>query len=417
MNPAKKLSQFNLLIPRDSAAYIQVVALTFIATFHSSVVKGDTFQLLGGGSFSGKLMNDPKSAVLKIQTIDGVEMEIPRNRISKALIQGEREKKYISSISAKDDSIESHREAIEVCRTNSQKQLSDAHYERIVELDPSDRTAWAAIGYAPDSSGQWVKAERIQQSRGLVKEYDGPRWTTPHARAIAEVEHKQALAKADISKKLTNALKNQKSNNPKLAAEATAFLNNLADPLAIDAVVSKLKENLKNGGNGELFMRILSQMPGTSASQAFIDLAMNSPNQAIVDQCLELLVRSENSQELAILAFLDALNSKDLKKRDRAGSNLQGLADERCIYTLINSLISKYTRTQSVGGTNTFGSDGGVSASTPGTVTTKHEHPHEPVLQALSMVTGENFGFDQKKWRQWYADKYADTNLNLRRDW
>jgi hypothetical protein len=164
-------------------------------------------------------------------------------------------------------------------------------------------------------------------------------------------------------------------------------------------------------------MQVLEQMPGTTASASLIDLAMNSNNQTIVDRSIELLMRTEQSQELAILAFLSALGSKEVKTKDRAGSNLNGIADIRCIYQLINNLHSTITRTQSMGQTNTVSKDGGVSASTPSVITTKHQYNHEPVLATLTQLTDENFGFDKQKWRQWYAEKFADTNLDLRRDW
>jgi hypothetical protein len=164
-------------------------------------------------------------------------------------------------------------------------------------------------------------------------------------------------------------------------------------------------------------MQVLEQMPGTTASASLIDLAMNSTNQTIVDRSIELLMRTEQSQELAILAFLSALGSKEIKTKDRAGSNLNGIADARCIYQLINTLQSTIVRTQSVGQTNTVTNDGGVSASTPSVITTKTPYNHEPILATLTQLTDENFGFDKQKWRQWYAEKFADTNLDLRRDW
>lgn len=386
-----------------------VLALSGLAT-------ADTFELIGGGSFSGKLLNDRNAEIWRIETTDGIEIELPKNKFSsKSTRIGDREKQYIESVAAKDDSIEAHREAVKECIANNQKLLADAHYERIVELDPADKQSWAALGYRPDKYGNWLHGDRIQKSLGLVKKYEERGWTTPQARAIVEVEQKQKLAKVEINKKIERAIKNLA--NPKLGREAADFLRNLNDPLAIDLIVSKLKKELDQGKNGEFYMQVLEQMPGTTASASLIDLAMNSTNQTIVDRSIELLMRTEQSQELAILAFLSALGSKEIKTKDRAGSNLNGIADARCIYQLINTLQSTIVRTQSVGQTNTVTNDGGVSASTPSVITTKTPYNHEPILATLTQLTGENFGFDKQKWRQWYAEKFADTNLDLRRDW
>ena len=398
-----------------SNQFVACFAVSSVLAF-SGVATADTFELIGGGSFTGKLLNDRNAEVWRIETTDGIEIELPKNKFSpKSTRIGDREKQYIESISAKDDSIEAHREAVKECITNNQKLLADAHYERIVELDPADKQSWAALGYRPDKYGNWLHGDRIQKSLGLVKKYEERGWTTPQARAIVEVEQKQKMAKVEISKKIERALKNL--GNPKLGREATDFLRNLNDPLAIDLIVSKLKKELDQGKNGEFYMQVLEQMPGTTASASLIDLAMNSNNQTIVDRSIELLMRTEQSQELAILAFLNALGSKEVKTKDRAGSNLNGIADIRCTYQLINTLHSTIIRTQNVGQTNSVTSDGGVSASTPSVITTKHQYNHEPVLATLTQLTGENFGFDKQKWRQWYAEKFADTNLDLRRDW
>ena len=407
--------QFRQVIAMRSNQFVACFAVSSVLAF-SGVATADTFELIGGGSFTGKLLNDRNAEIWRIETTDGIEIEMPKNKFSpKSTRIGDREKQYIESISAKDDSIEAHREAVKECITNNQKLLADAHYERIVELDPADKQSWAALGYRPDKYGNWLHGDRIQKSLGLVKKYEERGWTTPQARAIVEVEQKQKMAKVEISKKIERALKNL--GNPKLGREATDFLRNLNDPLAIDLIVSKLKKELDQGKNGEFYMQVLEQMPGTTASASLIDLAMNSNNQTIVDRSIELLMRTEQSQELAILAFLNALGSKEVKTKDRAGSNLNGIADIRCTYQLINTLHSTIIRTQNVGQTNSVTSDGGVSASTPSVITTKHQYNHEPVLATLTQLTGENFGFDKQKWRQWYAEKFADTNLDLRRDW
>ena len=125
-------------------AVSSVLALSGLAT-------ADTFELIGGGSFSGKLLSDRNAEIWRIETTDGIEIELPKNKFSsKSTRIGDREKQYIESVAAKDDSIEAHREAVKECIANNQKLLADAHYERLVELDPADKQSWAAMGYRPD---------------------------------------------------------------------------------------------------------------------------------------------------------------------------------------------------------------------------------------------------------------------------
>jgi hypothetical protein len=377
----------------------------------AAVVEADTFDLIGGGSFSGQIVGDSKGAVIRIRTNDGVEIELPKTKLSKTTrLTGENEKRYVKSIALKDDSLAAHREAVAECFAGNQKQLGEAHQERIVELDPTDKSTWA------DLDGRYVRIDRMQKSRGLVKKFEGRGWTTPEARAIAEVEQKRKEAIVLITKTLEKSIRNLNQSGPR-GIEAANYLNTLADPLAVEPVFKLLQQEIDKGGNTQMFMDILARLPGTSASDKFIDLALHCQNVAIVDQCLELLMRSPYSKELAIQAFLGALGPKDVAMRNRAGSNLIGMVDERCIYALINTLVTKITKSKTTPGTNTFSPSGGVSSSTAQTVTFDEYHNHDSILQALSTVTGENFGFDQNRWRIWYAGHFADTNMDLRRDW
>ncbi len=388
-----------------------------LALLTLSVSKADTFEILGGGTISGRpLANDPKSEFVKILTSDGFEIEIARTKLSvkESLSTGEPQLAYAKLFGSKDDSAESHKELALYSRSNVTLELSNAHYERIVELDPSDRLAWAAIGYIPDKDGIWIRKETLNKRRGLVK--GKKRLTTMHAKAITEVEDKLskdiALMKVEIDRNLSNLGKPNAQG-----AKAAEFFRTLNDPLAIDKVHDLLAKELNEGRNVDMYMEILARMPGASASSTFISLAMNSNNQDVVNASLELLLRTEYSSELALSAFLAALGSKDIQKIDRAGSNLQVLHEDRAVFSLIESLTSIITRTQSTPGTNAISSDGGIQQTMGGSkTTTKQPYNHQSVLSALNSITGENFGFSKQEWRLWYARTYADTNLNLRRN-
>ena len=392
---------------------LQLVAVV-LPLWMFAVSKADTFEMIGGGTISGRpLTNEPKSEFLKILTSDGFEIEIARTKLStKGRSIGEPQLEYAKLAASKDDSVESHKALSLFCNVN-QKELARAHNERIVELDPSDKVAWAAIEYITDKDGQWVRKEALNKRRGLVKGKN--HLTTLHAKAISDVEEKLKKDIADIEKKI-NIYASNMGKSGRLGNEAAEFFRTLNDPLAIPKIYKLLQADLNEGRNGDFYMEILTRMPGASASSTFIEIALNSKNQAVVDTCLEMLLRTEYSSELALSAFLGALGSKDIPKIDRAGSNLQVLNEDRAVFPLIESLTSIITRTQTTPGTNAINSDGGVQQSMGANkTTTKQLYNHQSVLSALNSITGENFGFNKQEWRLWYARKYADTNLNLRR--
>jgi len=398
---------------------LQFVAVVLpLLTF--AVSKADTFEMIGGGTISGRpLANEPKSEFVKILTSDGFEIEIARTKLStKGRSIGEPQLEYAKLAASKDDSVESHKALSLFCNVN-QKELARAHNERIVELDPGDKVAWAAIEYITDKDGQWVRKEALNKRRGLVKGKN--HLTTLHAKAISDVEEKLKKDIADIEKKI-NLYASNMGKSGRLGIEAAEFFRTLNDPLAIPKIYRLLQAELNEGRNGDFFMEILTRMPGVSASSTFIEIALTSKNQAAVSTSLEMLLRTEYSSELALSAFLGALGSKDtlgnpdIQKIDRAGSNLQVLNEDRAVFSLIESLTSILKRTQTTPSTNAISSDGGVQQSMGASkTTTQQPYNHQSVLSALNSITGENFGFNKKEWRLWYARKYADVNLNLRR--
>ena len=380
----------------------------------AKVSMGDSYDIIGGGMIAGKpLPTDPKSEIVKILTAEGIEIEIPRKLIKTSTSRtiGQFETDYAKMVSNKDDSIESHKAIASFCNANQKDLLSKAHLERVVELDPNDSQAWAGLGYSNNNKdGRWIRRDTIKLSQGLVKNKERA-WVTLHAKVIHDIEEKQKKDKAEIESKINRHIKNV-NRTDRLGIEASEFFKNLNDPLAVDAIAEQLK--VGDGPRVDFFLDILARMPANVATGKLIELALNSKSPTIVNVCLELLMRTESSTDLALNGFLGAL--KDAKTKDRAASNLQTLGDERAVYPLLTSLWTTITTTQASPANNTFSPGGGVQSTMGNTVkTNKQTVPHQAVLTALTTLTGENKGFDTQQWLIWYATKYADTNLNLRR--
>ena len=279
---------------------LQLVAVVLpLLTF--AVSKADTFEMIGGGTISGRpLTNEPKSEFLKILTSDGFEIEIARTKLStKGRSIGEPQLEYAKLAASKDDSVESHKALSLFCNVN-QKELARAHNERIVELDPSDKVAWAAIEYITDKDGQWVRKEALNKRRGLVKGKN--HLTTLHAKAISDVEEKLKKDIADIEKKI-NIYASNMGKSGRLGIEAAEFFRTLNDPLAIPKIYKLLQADLSEWRNGDFYMEILTRMPGASASSTFIEIALTSKNQAAVSTSLEMLLRTEYSRCLCHLSY------------------------------------------------------------------------------------------------------------------
>ena len=405
------------------------VTLFLVCTFAFSVrLQADTFEIRGGGIITGKLLNKPTSSILQIRTYDGVELEIASSKLLKppTVLTAEIEEAYKSSLVGKEDTAELHRAVSLECVSRNQTALSDAHKERVVELEPTKQN-WAAIGYNEDKqTGEMVKREVLFKRKGMV--LAGNKWDTPQSKAIADFISKQEKDEGGINKLIDQHLKNLNKPAP-LGVKAAEFFNILVDPVAMEKAfnldnrlaIKRIKELLlKDTSRAEWYMELLAKMPENSANGAFVDIAMNSPNSQLVSQAIELLERTEASREYAFHAFLNVIRAPKSKpgEVDRAGSNLQSFVDKRAIPALIERLVTILKITSTKQATNTFG-PGGSGTQTMGsaTVVTNQAVNQPTVLSALlSVVDGVNYQYNIPEWRIWYAKTFAKVNMDLRRD-
>ena len=105
-----------------------------------------------------------------------------------------------------------------------------------------------------------------------------------------------------------------------------------------------------------------------------------------------------------------ALKDNDNYKVNRAAAALARLQDKSAISPLIDALTTTHTRVINTGP----GADATTTAFTSsGTLMKKGEGPevqivhvrNQPVLDALTKLTGADFGYDQRAWRYWHAQE------------
>jgi len=383
----------------------------------------DTITLKNKAVIHGKVLQRTDDAYT-IEVAPGVLVKITKSLIAKELKPIPQDADYLQEIANLPDTPEANEEIAQKCRTRSQKGLTRAHYERVVELDPSNRSAWAELDYVFDQrTKSFIREDTLNQRRGLVKHKEG--WITAHAAALVDSIKLAKEEEARVSREVENAIKNFNQPGPR-GIEAQNYLLNLSDPRAI----RKLRDLvLKTGGDGQPYFDMLLKMPNQTATGVFIEFA-RSPltSSAIVDASLDALLRTELSRDFAVAAFIRDLNGRGAKGPviDRAAYNLQYMAAlvphegiHPSFALAVPALMSKLITTELVqppsqpGGT-TFGADGGVSqsAGTPRPVAVNFNR--DRVLGALTDITGQNFGFNIVAWRTWYASVSANTNLNLR---
>lgn len=374
----------------------------------------DIIELRDGGIIVGKVLNPSEGLTVRIETEDGSVIELDR-KLTKIRISMDRDLEYIEKVKSRGDSLEDHRAIIDECMKDGLQTLANAHRERIVELDPSDRQSWDHLKYYKDeSTGKWYRREVVMHKRGKVKGEKG-KWYTWQEKALVDLDRKYTEQRVAAEKELQQRLRGL-DGNAKQKSEAQAYFQNLNNPLVISKLLKLFREDRSQ--DRRFYMGLLEQMPPRAVAPAMISIALEDMDMKVVDEALSFLDASDEVvREMALASFAGNLQNK--KTRDRAAYCMAPFADERFISMLIGSLVSTdlVVPAGPPGALNAgVGRDGNVGFNAGAPKPEQRLNKHKDVLATLSRLTDQNFGYDIPAWRMWFAKTYAYENLDLRRD-
>jgi hypothetical protein len=162
---------------------------------------------------------------------------------------------------------------------------------------------------------------------------------------------------------------------------------------------------------------------GDSPSRKVLTLwAMTEPAEEIALTCLDYLKKMEDPE--AAQFFIGQLRSKDNATVNRAAAALGHLEAVTAIAPLIDALVTQHERIVNTGGgpgqiSSTFGtgstSGGGMSVG-GGPKKVPILLQNRNVLDALTKLTGQSYGFDEARWKAWFATQRNRTTLDARRN-
>ncbi len=374
----------------------------------------DIIELRDGGIIVGKVLNPSSGQIVQIETEDGAVIEIDR-KLTRIRASMDKELEYLDKVKSRGDTLEDHRAIVEECVKDGLQTLANAHRERIVELDPSDRQSWEHLKYFKDeATGKWLRREVVMYRRGKIKGEKG-RWYTWQEKALMDLDRKYTEQRVAAEKELQVRLKGL-DGSPKQKAEASTYFENLNNPLVIGKLLKLFRED-RSRDRG-FYLTLLQQMPPRAVAPAMISIALEDQDMTYVNAALDYLESADDAvREMALNAFAGKLQNK--KMRDRAAYCMAPLADQRFIGMLIGSLVSTdlVIPAGPPGAMNAgVGRDGGVGFSSGGQQPQQRLNQHKNVLATLTQLTNQNFGYDIPAWRGWFAQNYAYVNLDLRRD-
>ncbi len=366
----------------------------------------DTLVLESGGHVEGQWLNQDEVSPASIQWKQrGVTIVIAGNLVREAVRETPAEAQYAQRAPLVPATAAGQWELAEWCRSNGLASQREAHLRRVIELEPEHMRARQALGYR-FLNGQWITLSDARRNEGYEL-YRG-KWRTPQEIEILESRSRNELAEKEWLGRLKKWRRDlDDPHKQKLALDS---LRDIRDPVAIGPLsqffVSERVRQVK-----VLYTDILVQFDTPRAVRVLVDRALNDPDEELFHYVVGTL--AEHQPPHAADAFVQALADANNVKVNRGATALARLHERSAVSPLIDALITTHSQVvrQGLGAeatTSAFGSDGSFMKKGDGPALEVYHIQNQPVLDALSKLTGANFGFDKKAWRTWYAqDKIA----------
>lgn len=381
----------------------------------------DTFVLGSGGRIEGTLLNPEQSPreFYLVALESGAKLSLAKSQVARVLAANSAEAQYDQYLQKMPNDAEGHWKMAEWCVRNGLTAQREFHLREIIKLDPTHQRAHLALGYT-NVDGRWVIPSAHNEQLGYVK-YKGS-WRTPQDVAIAtarlRMEEAETKWRVDI-KMWRGWLK-----RPSKAGEALANFAAIDDPVASPAIVEILNDPDEPFEVRQLCIDVLGRIAVKSplARGELINRALYDADGQLREKSLDYLEKVGAPRAIGA-AFAKALGDKRNEVVNRAAVGIARLKDEEAVPQLIEALVTKHKYVVTTGGGNigaSFGGPGGglggLSAGGGGPKQIERDHQNESVHQALVALTGgNNLGYDEDAWRQWYAESKTPKEFNLRR--
>jgi hypothetical protein len=373
--------------------------------------RADRFLLASGGVVEGTLLNRDQlpRATYEVRTAAGAKVVLSAATVVEVERQKASQEQYARVAPSFADTAAGQWQAAEWCRQQQLKDERAAHLRRVVELSPDHLEARHALGYV-QLEGKWITQADKMDERGYVL-HEG-KFRTPQ-----DIELIQARAKAkQAAKEWLAKLKAWRTqlNDPKLAAGAYQRIAAVRDPAAVAPLV-ELHQADRQRATKMLYVEVLEAIHSPEAIEALVYISLNDADVEIFHACAEALERLDPPN--LIEPYLKALRDDNNVRINRAGKMLGQIGDKSAIGPLIDVLLTRHrivtggdsgVGTPVSAGFDNAGGNSFKASSAP--VETVAVAQNVPILDALTRLSGESFGFDLPAWKRWHAAQKARSD-------
>ncbi|MDC0935860.1 hypothetical protein OAS39_06210 [Pirellulales bacterium] len=379
-------------------------------------VRGDIFELAGGGQVEGELVDRGSEGSYVVQVGDSATVELPRRDIARIVEQDNRTAEYQRRSRSTPDTPDAHRDLAAWCKEVGLSEQRSHHLRRLLELVPDDVDARQGLGFQRHGP-RWMTRDQIMQARGM-QQYRG-RYRTRQEIALLTRDDKREQTEAHWHgemKRLRNWLNHRR---PERVAEARASIAAVVDPLAAPAVIHWLNDE-NDDWTRRLLVDVLDRLGHSAALQTLVQISIYDEDPEMRMLCVDYLTR--NGGRPPLKPYVDGLRSKDNEIVNQAAQALGAIGDREAISPLIDALVTRHSYIISPGNPGGISAGlsnggGGFTAGGNGPKKITKDHENLAALRALGALTGgQDFGYDEQTWTRWFVNQQKVDFVSARRD-
>ncbi len=393
-----------------------------------SPAAAEVFRLANGGQIEGEWLNRDEAKPEKyiVGLPSGGKITLEASRVKEIVAQRPEEAEYEKIRPQYPDTPQGQWDLAKWCEEHKLSSQQKAHLKRVIQLDPNHADARHALGYS-QIDGQWTTQEESMTKQGYRK-YKG-RWRTAQEIEILEKKRKTELAEKDWYQKIKRWRSWLGGSADQQARENIA---GIADPAAVKALATDLRDD-KEPADRLLYVEALAKIEDPAAPRALAIDAIDDPVEEVRLTSLDHLEKTKNAEVVGY--FVSRLDPKksDNVHVNRAGVALGRMKDPSAVGPLINALITTHKFQVNTGnpgsmsttfnkntpsGSGAVGGMGGMGFGTGGNQPKmiQTQFMNQSVLDALAVLTGQNFGFNRLAWHAWFNAQKKNEAVNARRD-
>ena len=410
--------------------------------------RADLVKLSNGGEIRGRIVSGSaasraNSESVVMETLTGVTIAVARADTKFLTMRPLVVEEYETRAKRMSNTLAAHWDLSEWCRLQSLSKQREHHLQRVVEHDPLHEKAQTALGRVWHE-GAWVDRDEMMATRGYVK-YKG-RYVTVQELDLIQKTADELFIEREWFQKLKALHSGLTSRNDDRFRQAMLALQQIDDPHAAPAIIRYLCED-KQRELRVIGVAALSKLAGSKGAAGLVKLSLFDVDDDVRYASMNGI--AEADFEFAQNAYIRELRNSLNPVVGRSSAALARVGDQRAVAPLIDALVTSHryqVQTNSPAAQAYSGSTDGSTGSGLGgvalppdvevalrtgqlpqgvvimppigginvpkkTVSVTVNQANQDSLTTLQKLTGQNFGFDERTWRLWWAAEKNNSGV------